>query len=185
MQRPGESLRGDAGGTSGIGLCLPCLSSSSARFEPLCPRVNSLVSHELSALPQTVLRGWIELLRSVLSSCCLHCSLCAACPALTSCARATRSARPALPRESRCARSANAQVKKENASKYGCIVYDPETSVVLHYVEKPESYISNTVNGGVYCEYWDCEAAGRSGPQLYVTRWYEGRIGRGLRWTEP
>ncbi|EKC98356.1 Psa2p [Trichosporon asahii var. asahii CBS 8904] len=41
-------------------------------------------------------------------------------------------------------------VKKENASKYGCIVYDPDTSVVLHYVEKPESYISNTVNGGVY-----------------------------------
>lgn len=49
------------------------------------------------------------------------------------------------------------QVKKENASKYGCIVYDADTSVVLHYVEKPESYISNTVNGGVYCE---CDAGG-------------------------
>lgn len=32
-------------------------------------------------------------------------------------------------------------------------MYDPDTSVVLHYVEKPESYISNTVNGGVYREY--------------------------------
>ena len=27
---------------------------------------------------------------------------------------------------------------------------DPETSQMLHYVEKPESWISNTVNGGVY-----------------------------------
>jgi mannose-1-phosphate guanylyltransferase len=29
-------------------------------------------------------------------------------------------------------------------------VSDPETSQMLHYVEKPESWISNTVNGGVY-----------------------------------
>jgi len=42
------------------------------------------------------------------------------------------------------------QVKKETATRYGCIVSDPETSQVLHYVEKPESWISNTVNGGVY-----------------------------------
>jgi len=32
-------------------------------------------------------------------------------------------------------------------------VSDPETSQMLHYVEKPESWISNTVNGGVYREF--------------------------------
>ncbi|ORX38427.1 nucleotide-diphospho-sugar transferase [Kockovaella imperatae] len=41
-------------------------------------------------------------------------------------------------------------VKRETATQYGCIVHDPETSQVLHYVEKPESWISNMVNGGVY-----------------------------------
>ncbi|WVF67434.1 hypothetical protein IAT40_002190 [Kwoniella sp. CBS 6097] len=41
-------------------------------------------------------------------------------------------------------------VKKETAVKYGCIVVDPETQQMLHYVEKPESWISNTVNGGIY-----------------------------------
>ena len=41
-------------------------------------------------------------------------------------------------------------MKRETATQYGCIVSDPETSQILHYVEKPESWISNTVNGGVY-----------------------------------
>lgn len=44
------------------------------------------------------------------------------------------------------------QVKRETATNYGCIVHEPSTNQVLHYVEKPESWISNTVNGGVYCE---------------------------------
>lgn len=43
-------------------------------------------------------------------------------------------------------------VPKDTATRYGCIVSDPETQQMLHYVEKPESWISNTVNGGVYCE---------------------------------
>ncbi|KAK8854716.1 hypothetical protein IAR55_003455 [Kwoniella newhampshirensis] len=41
-------------------------------------------------------------------------------------------------------------VKREAAVKYGCIVTDPETQQMVHYVEKPESWISNMVNGGVY-----------------------------------
>lgn len=44
------------------------------------------------------------------------------------------------------------QVKRENATNYGCIVHDPSSAQVLHYVEKPESWISNMVNGGVYRE---------------------------------
>lgn len=43
-------------------------------------------------------------------------------------------------------------VKKETATKFGCIVSDPSTAHVLHYVEKPDSWISNMVNGGVYCK---------------------------------
>lgn len=42
-------------------------------------------------------------------------------------------------------------VKKEVATRYGSIVHDPETAQVLHYVEKPQGWISNTANGGVYC----------------------------------
>jgi len=42
------------------------------------------------------------------------------------------------------------RVPKETAHKYGCIVPHPTTMQVLHYVEKPESFISDLINGGVY-----------------------------------
>lgn len=42
------------------------------------------------------------------------------------------------------------RVSKEAANNFGCIVSDPQTKRVLHYVEKPESYISNLINCGVY-----------------------------------
>ncbi|RKU49056.1 Proteasome subunit alpha type-2 [Coniochaeta pulveracea] len=42
------------------------------------------------------------------------------------------------------------RVSEEAASNFGCIVSDPHTRRVLHYVEKPESYISNLINCGVY-----------------------------------
>jgi len=42
------------------------------------------------------------------------------------------------------------RVSNEAASNFGCIVSDPPTKRVLHYVEKPESHISNLINCGVY-----------------------------------
>ncbi|ORY88473.1 mannose-1-phosphate guanyltransferase [Leucosporidium creatinivorum] len=42
------------------------------------------------------------------------------------------------------------KVPRETAHKFGCIVIDPETQQARHYVEKPESFISDTINGGVY-----------------------------------
>lgn len=42
------------------------------------------------------------------------------------------------------------RVGKDAATNFGCIVTDPETKKVLHYVEKPESFISNLINCGVY-----------------------------------
>lgn len=42
------------------------------------------------------------------------------------------------------------RVSNDAASNFGCIVSDPETKMVLHYVEKPESHISNLINCGVY-----------------------------------
>lgn len=33
---------------------------------------------------------------------------------------------------------------------YGCIVEDKETHEVLHYVEKPETYLSTIINCGMY-----------------------------------
>jgi hypothetical protein len=37
-------------------------------------------------------------------------------------------------------------------------VHDPETAQVLHYVEKPESWISSLINGGIYRECWRFES---------------------------
>lgn len=42
------------------------------------------------------------------------------------------------------------RVSDEAATNFGCIVSDTHTRRVLHYVEKPESRISNLINAGVY-----------------------------------
>lgn len=42
------------------------------------------------------------------------------------------------------------RVPNDAASNFGCIVSDPHSKRVLHYVEKPESHISNLINCGVY-----------------------------------
>jgi mannose-1-phosphate guanylyltransferase len=42
------------------------------------------------------------------------------------------------------------RVADDAASNFGCIVSDAHTRRVLHYVEKPESHISNLINCGVY-----------------------------------
>ena len=48
------------------------------------------------------------------------------------------------------------RVSNEAASNFGCIVSDPHTKRVLHYVEKPESHISNLINCGVYLFATEC-----------------------------
>lgn len=42
------------------------------------------------------------------------------------------------------------RVSEDAASNFGCVVSDSHTRRVLHYVEKPESHISNLINCGVY-----------------------------------
>ncbi|KOS22194.1 putative mannose-1-phosphate guanyltransferase [Escovopsis weberi] len=42
------------------------------------------------------------------------------------------------------------RVSNDAATNFGCIVSDTHTRRVLHYVEKPESHISNLINCGVY-----------------------------------
>lgn len=42
------------------------------------------------------------------------------------------------------------RVSAEAATNFGCVVVDSHTKRVLHYVEKPESQISNLINCGVY-----------------------------------
>ncbi|KAH9823820.1 nucleotide-diphospho-sugar transferase [Melampsora americana] len=42
------------------------------------------------------------------------------------------------------------KVSKEMSTKFGSIVTDPESFQALHYVEKPESFLSTTINTGVY-----------------------------------
>lgn len=48
------------------------------------------------------------------------------------------------------------RVSNDAASNFGCIVSDPETKKVLHYVEKPESHVSNLINCGVYLFATEC-----------------------------
>jgi mannose-1-phosphate guanylyltransferase len=42
------------------------------------------------------------------------------------------------------------RVSADAATNFGCIVSDAHTKRVLHYVEKPETHISNLINCGVY-----------------------------------
>ncbi|KAF2193387.1 nucleotide-diphospho-sugar transferase [Zopfia rhizophila CBS 207.26] len=48
------------------------------------------------------------------------------------------------------------RVASESATNFGCIVSDAHTKRVLHYVEKPESHISNLINCGVYLFSTEC-----------------------------
>ncbi|KAK3814927.1 MAG: nucleotide-diphospho-sugar transferase [Benniella sp.] len=42
------------------------------------------------------------------------------------------------------------KVPRESANNFGCLVAKPDTNEVLHYVEKPETFISNLISCGVY-----------------------------------
>lgn len=42
------------------------------------------------------------------------------------------------------------RIPRELTPRYGCIVSDPNTHEILHYVEKPSSFISDLINCGVY-----------------------------------
>ena len=42
------------------------------------------------------------------------------------------------------------EATEKQSVNYGCIVEDAQTHQVLHYVEKPETYISTTINCGIY-----------------------------------
>lgn len=48
------------------------------------------------------------------------------------------------------------RVSEDAASNFGCLVSDSHTRRVLHYVEKPESHISNLINCGVYLFATEC-----------------------------
>lgn len=42
------------------------------------------------------------------------------------------------------------EATRQQSLEYGCIVEDKKTHQVLHYVEKPSSFVSSTINCGVY-----------------------------------
>ncbi|CAD8134014.1 unnamed protein product [Paramecium pentaurelia] len=42
------------------------------------------------------------------------------------------------------------RVSKEESTRYGCLIKDCNTDQLIHHAEKPEQYISNLVNCGVY-----------------------------------
>jgi mannose-1-phosphate guanylyltransferase len=42
------------------------------------------------------------------------------------------------------------EATRQQSVNYGCLVEDKETHALRHFVEKPKSYISSTINCGVY-----------------------------------
>lgn len=38
----------------------------------------------------------------------------------------------------------------DEPSKYGVVVYQPENGQIQHFVEKPQEYVSNKINAGMY-----------------------------------
>lgn len=42
------------------------------------------------------------------------------------------------------------QVPKDEATKYGCLIVDKETNEALHYAEKPETFVGDIINAGIY-----------------------------------
>jgi len=42
------------------------------------------------------------------------------------------------------------KVPEKEAHKYGCLAIEPSTREVLHYAEKPETFISDIINCGIY-----------------------------------
>ncbi|KAJ3011168.1 UNVERIFIED_CONTAM: Proteasome subunit alpha type-2 [Siphonaria sp. JEL0065] len=42
------------------------------------------------------------------------------------------------------------KVEKKLVTKFGCVVLNPETAEVLHFVEKPETVLSDTISTGIY-----------------------------------
>lgn len=40
--------------------------------------------------------------------------------------------------------------KVEEPSKYGVVVYDAENGRIKQFVEKPQEYVSNKINAGMY-----------------------------------
>lgn len=42
------------------------------------------------------------------------------------------------------------QANRKQSLNYGCIVANPDTSEVLHYVEKPSTFVSEIINCGIY-----------------------------------
>lgn len=43
------------------------------------------------------------------------------------------------------------KVPREYANHYGCLVKDETTHELLHYTEKPETFVSDLINCGLYC----------------------------------
>jgi mannose-1-phosphate guanylyltransferase len=40
--------------------------------------------------------------------------------------------------------------KVEEPSKYGVVVYEPDTGKIKRFVEKPKEFVSNKINAGIY-----------------------------------
>ena len=56
----------------------------------------------------------------------------------------------ALPNTHFSLRKSKQVTKVEEPSKYGVVVFDPNTGRIEKFVEKPQVYVSNKINAGLY-----------------------------------
>lgn len=66
------------------------------------------------------------------------------------------------------------KVPKEEAGKYGCLIIDEATNEVVHYAEKPETFVGDTINAGIYVfspQFFDLIAKGTCITHIGVTEW--------------
>ena len=56
----------------------------------------------------------------------------------------------ALPNTHFPLRKSKQVTKVEEPSKYGVVVFDPNTGRIEKFVEKPQVYVSNKINAGLY-----------------------------------
>ena len=69
------------------------------------------------------------------------------------------------------------EATRQQSVNYGCVVEDKTTHTVLHYVEKPSSYISCIINCGVYVfssQIFPMLAVGSRIEKLMSMQWLQG-----------
>ena len=68
------------------------------------------------------------------------------------------------------------KVPADQAHKYGCLATDPNSHVLLHYAEKPETFVSDLINTGIYVfspQIFDALKKGKKKIEIIRKKWIQ------------